>query len=99
MTEVAYLRPWGVDLAGLLDYLGHGSPSDALRGLVRTALQVDVADLVQGHVGLRQETVDANGQTLIVNQRNRCPLSMERGMAWKPTPDYPCDPSQVPPGR
>ena len=32
-------------------------------------------------------------------QNNRCPGSMERGEAYKPTPDFNCDITQVPTGK
>ncbi len=44
---------------------------------------------------LRQQAFKAGAQ---VGQLNRCPGSLERGGIWKPTPDYNCDESQVPPG-
>jgi len=34
----------------------------------------------------------------MVGQNSRCPGSMERNNAFKPTPDFNCDLSQVPPG-
>jgi hypothetical protein len=44
---------------------------------------------------LRDELLAANVQT---GRNNRCPGSMERGAAYKPTPDFNCDLSQVPIG-
>jgi len=38
-------------------------------------------------------------QTATLGQRNRCPGSMERGEAFKPTPDFNCDLTQVPTGK
>jgi hypothetical protein len=42
---------------------------------------------------------EAFKQTMSLNQRDRCPGSIERGALWKPAADFPCDSSQGPLGR
>jgi phospholipid/cholesterol/gamma-HCH transport system substrate-binding protein len=98
--QLAFLRPYAVDATGWFDDFGHTGVYDALGGMGRIAFH----GLGFANVGgtltfvppdLRQQAFD---QVAARGQRNRCPGSMERGAAWKPTPDFDCDPRQVPVG-
>jgi len=100
VPAVAFARPYSADLTGWFDDFGTTGVYDALGGTGRIAFH----GLAFANVGgtltfvppeLRQAVFDQVAQR---NQRNRCPGSMERGGAWKPTPDFNCDLSQVPPG-
>lgn len=100
VPQLKLLRPYTVDFAAIFDYFGHGFTGDALRSsIVGGAAFTDIPTLAEGPPGLQQQTITGNGHSMITNQRNRCPLALERDLAWKPTPDFPCDITQVPPGR
>lgn len=98
--ELNYARPYAVDLTGWFDDFSHSGLYDALGGASRAAPHVNAFALVNGLLapvpqGLRDQVFK---NTATLNQRNRCPGSLERGTVFKPSPDYPCDASQVPPG-
>lgn len=98
--ELAYARPYAPELTGWFDDFAHSGIYDALGGASRAALHVNAFTLVGGQLQpippqLRQQAFLAGAQT---RQLNRCPGSIERGGIWKPTPDYNCDETQVPPG-
>ena len=98
--ELAYARPYAPELTGWFDDFSHSGIYDALGGASRAAVHVNAFTLVGGQLQpippeLRQEAFTAGAQT---RQLNRCPGSIERGSIWKPTPDYNCDETQVPPG-
>lgn len=101
--ELAYARPYAVDLVGWFDDFSHSGAYDALGGASRAAPHVSLPNYVG--MALPNGTLkDAivpmlNGQAVSLNQRNRCPGSVERGTFVKPTPDYPCDETQVPLGK
>lgn len=98
--ELAYARPYAPDLTGWFDDFSHSGVYDALGGGSRAALHVGLPTTIAGLLG-KNSIVEqlANGQAVSLNQRNRCPGALERGAVWKPTPDFPCDPKQVPLGR
>ncbi len=101
--ELAYGRPYATDLTGWFDDFGHSGLYDALGGASRAATHVNAFALVNGLLqpvpaDLRNSAFSA---VATLGQRNRCPGAAERngtGKALKPSPDYPCDASQVPPG-
>lgn len=98
--ELAYARPYAVELTGWFDDFSHSGIYDALGGSSRPALHANLFTLVGGQLQfippeLRQQAFRAGAQ---VGQLNRCPGALERGGIWKPTPDYNCDETQVPPG-
>jgi phospholipid/cholesterol/gamma-HCH transport system substrate-binding protein len=100
IPELAFARPYAVDLTGWFDDFTHSGLYDALGGASRAALYVNGFTNINGLLkpllpGDRESFFDAVAS---LNNRNRCPGSAERGAAWKPTPDYNCDLSQVPLG-
>jgi len=100
VPELAYARPYAVDLTGWFDDFGHSGVYDALGGESRAAPHVSAFVVANGVLqpippDLRQAVF---GQTAVLNQRNRCPGAADHGTIWKPTPDYNCDPNQKLPG-
>lgn len=105
--QVGYIRPYSVDLTGWFDDFGHSGIVDALGGASRAAPHVNAFATVQSAAGgllsmtplLTPEVQQQNlGKIASLGQRNRCPGAAERGSAYKPTPNYNCDITQVPLG-
>jgi phospholipid/cholesterol/gamma-HCH transport system substrate-binding protein len=104
--ELSYARPYAPDLLGWFDDFGHSGLYDALGGVSRIGLHADAFLVATGQLTpvppeLRDEAFIASGGAR--DQRNRCPGSAEHPAEdnsgpYKPSPDYPCDPSQVLPG-
>ena len=99
-----FQRPYAVDLTGWFDDFSHSGVYDANGSMSRNATSVSAFREVNGAL----EPVPPELRRSIFNsivrlhQNNRCPGSMERaggGNPWRPSPDYDCDPTQVPPGR
>jgi phospholipid/cholesterol/gamma-HCH transport system substrate-binding protein len=106
IPELAYARPYAVDLTGWFDDFGHSGLYDALGGKSRVGTYVNAFAQVDGvlkpiPVPLRNPV----GERVIAsNQRNRCPGAAEvpaedKSNPWRPTPEHNCDPSQVLPGE
>jgi phospholipid/cholesterol/gamma-HCH transport system substrate-binding protein len=100
VAPTAFLRPYSVDLTGWFDTFSHTGVYDALGGTGRIAFHGNAFTAVGSNLAyvppaLRDEVFD---QLANRGEDNRCPGSIERGAAWKPTPDFNCDLSQVPPG-
>jgi phospholipid/cholesterol/gamma-HCH transport system substrate-binding protein len=98
---LAAARPYAVDLTGWFDDFSHSGAYDALGGASRVGLHLNAFAGVDGQLApiplnLRNQVFKAVAST---DQRDRCPGSAERGTVWKPTPDFPCDETQVPVGR
>jgi phospholipid/cholesterol/gamma-HCH transport system substrate-binding protein len=106
IPELAYARPYAVDLTGWFDDFGHSGLYDALGGKSRVGTYVNAFAQVDGvlrpiPLGLR---TPAGERFIASDQRNRCPGAAEvpaddKSNPWKPTPDHNCDPSQVLPGN
>jgi phospholipid/cholesterol/gamma-HCH transport system substrate-binding protein len=104
--EIAFLRPYTVDLLGWFDDFSHSGTYDALGGASRVGVYASAFTLAGGQLSpvppeLREQAFKAAAAT---NQTNRCPgggdhRSSDGSRPWKPTPDYNCDPSQVLPGK
>ncbi len=104
--EIAYLRPYTVDLLGWFDDFSHSGTYDALGAASRVGIHASAFTVVDGQLQpvppeLREQVFKAAAAT---NQNNRCPgggdhKSDDGSRPWKPTPDYNCDPSQVLPGK
>jgi len=102
----AFQRPYAVDLAGWFDDFSHSGIYDANGSASRVALTANAFASVNGALipvppSLRDDLLPA---VATLGQNNRCPGSIERNpgdgsIPFRPTPDYSCDPSQVPPGR
>jgi phospholipid/cholesterol/gamma-HCH transport system substrate-binding protein len=101
IPELATARPYAPDLTGWFDDFSHSGLYDALGGASRAAPYVNLFAPVNGVLKplvdpLEQSDAFKNATSL--NQRWRCPGSVERGAAWKPSPDFPCDASEGPLG-
>jgi phospholipid/cholesterol/gamma-HCH transport system substrate-binding protein len=101
-----FARPYAVDLTGWFDDYSHSGVYDALGGSSRVSLNANAFTLVGNvltpiPIDLRDDVYAATlGSAGLgtLGQRQRCPGSMERGAVWKPSPDYNCDETEVPPG-
>ena len=104
--HLAYFRPYAVDFTGWLDDFSHSGIYDANGSASRVATSVNAFAAIGGQLKLIPEELRDDVTSVITRsgQNNRCPGSMERPASdgsnpWKPTPDFNCDPSQVPPGK
>jgi phospholipid/cholesterol/gamma-HCH transport system substrate-binding protein len=98
---LAFLRPYSVDFTGWLDDFSHSGIYDANGSASRSATSVNAFAAIEGTLRpvpaeLRDEIFQA---TTVHRQNNRCPGAIERGALWKPTADFNCDETQVPPGE
>jgi phospholipid/cholesterol/gamma-HCH transport system substrate-binding protein len=99
--ELATARPYAPDLTGWFDDFSHSGVYDALGGGSRAAPNVNGFTNVNGVLypvppEMRQQLFE---KVASLGQRNRCPGAIERGAAWKPSKDFPCDQSQEPLGK
>jgi phospholipid/cholesterol/gamma-HCH transport system substrate-binding protein len=108
--EFSYFRPYTPDLLGWFDDFSHSGVYDALGAVSRVAIHANAFALTgAGGAGqfevippeLRGKALEA---TLERGQNDRCPGGGEHKSddgtgPYKPTPDFPCDPSQVLPGK
>jgi phospholipid/cholesterol/gamma-HCH transport system substrate-binding protein len=107
--EFAFFRPYTTDLLGWFDDFSHSGVYDALGAVSRVGVHANAFALA-GAGGAGQFEVippelrgPALKATLETRQNNRCPgggdhKTQDGSGPWKPTPDYPCDASQVLPG-
>jgi phospholipid/cholesterol/gamma-HCH transport system substrate-binding protein len=108
--EFAFFRPYTPDLLGWFDDFSHSGVYDALGAVSRVAIHANAFSLA-GAAGAGQFEVippelrgPALEATLERGQNNRCPGGGEHKSddgtgPYKPTPDFPCDASQVLPGK
>lgn len=101
VEPISFLRPYAADLTGWFDDFAHSGIYDALGGSGRIAFHTSAFTTATGALTyvppeLRNELF---GRVAQLGQTNRCPGSAERGTAYKPTPDFACDLTQVPRGR
>jgi phospholipid/cholesterol/gamma-HCH transport system substrate-binding protein len=103
--ELAYLRPYTVDLLGWFDDFSHSGVYDALGAASRVGIHASAFALLEGQLSpvppsLRDAAFQAVAET---DQRNRCPgggdhAADDGSRPFKPSPDYNCDESQRLPG-
>jgi phospholipid/cholesterol/gamma-HCH transport system substrate-binding protein len=104
--EVAFLRPYAVDLLGWFDDFSHSGIYDALGAASRVGVHANAFALLNGQLSpipplLRGQALDA---TAARGQNDRCPGSAEHIAAdqsnpFKPSGSYECDDTQRLPGR
>jgi phospholipid/cholesterol/gamma-HCH transport system substrate-binding protein len=108
--EFAFFRPYTPDLLGWFDDFSHSGTYDALGAASRVGVHANAFAVTGAGGGGQFEVIppQLRGQaleaTLERRQNNRCPGGGEHRTddgsgPYKPTPDYPCDPSQVLPGK
>ena len=104
--RVAFARPYSVDFAGWLDDFSHSGNYDAMGGFARIGSHVNAFSFKGGAIAdlLPSERADTFKEEAALRQNNRCPGSGERDTGdnstpFVPTPDYNCDPRQLPPGQ
>jgi phospholipid/cholesterol/gamma-HCH transport system substrate-binding protein len=105
--EMAYGRPYTVDLLGWFDDFSHTGLYDALGAMSRAANSASIytveKGLPTGDIIPPDQRADAFSNTAQIHQTQRCPGSDERdpgdhSTPVVPYPGYPCDPKQVPLG-
>jgi phospholipid/cholesterol/gamma-HCH transport system substrate-binding protein len=104
----AFQRPYANDLAGWFDDFSHSGIYDANGNASRVATSVNAFRVVEGPIPTLDFIPFADRdavfrQVASLGQNNRCPGAIERdpgdgSTPFRPSPDYNCDPSQVPLG-
>ena len=104
--RVAFARPYSVDFTGWLDDFSHSGNYDALGGFARIGTHVNAFSFKGGAITALDPELRADSFKSLATfgQNNRCPGSAERDTGdrstpWRPSPDFNCDPTQLPPGR
>ncbi len=105
--ELAFARPYAVDLTGWFEGFSHPGGYDANGAFSRIAPIVGVASTSTSGLSLLSSLADASQRSSAIfgptgaattNQGDRCPGSMERGGTWYPYPGYACSPNEKPTG-
>jgi phospholipid/cholesterol/gamma-HCH transport system substrate-binding protein len=102
--ELAFARPYAVDLTGWFEGYSHPGTIDANGGSSRVApvvgaFSVNNNALTAIPLANRLLSVLTGTGLLVSGQGDRCPGSMERGALYYPESGYPCNPSEVPTGK
>jgi phospholipid/cholesterol/gamma-HCH transport system substrate-binding protein len=101
--ELAFARPYAVDLTGWFEGYSHPGTIDANGGSSRVAPIVGAFSVNDNQltalpiVDRLLSTLKSSG-LLVFGQGDRCPGSMERGGIYYPETGYQCNPSEVPTG-
>ena len=108
--ELAFARPYAVDLTGWFEGFSHPGGYDANGAYSRVAPVVGVSSFSNGLLNLLPSLGDAalrgvlafgtGGKAGLVttNYGDRCPGSMERGAMYYPYTGYACSPNEQPTG-
>lgn len=109
--ELAFARPYAVDLTGWFEGFSHPGTADANGGASRVTsllnlLSATDTGLLNGlplgqqltKITSQLTTSGPNNGGLVTGQGDRCPGSIERGALYYPESGYACDPKQVPTG-
>jgi phospholipid/cholesterol/gamma-HCH transport system substrate-binding protein len=103
--QFAFQRPYAVDLTGWFDDFSHSGIYDANGSASRVSTTVSAFAFLDG--ALKPVPEDMRGKVFsevaTLGQRNRCPGAAERpapdgSNPYRPSGDFDCDPSQIPPG-
>ncbi len=105
--QIAFLRPYAPDLVGWFDDFSTSGMYDALGGFSRAGTQLSggsLNPLLGAGPRSNAQREEIFGEGVLFNRDNRCPGSVERPAGdgsnpFRPSPDYNCDPTMVPPGR
>ena len=100
VPTLAFSRPYAVDLTSWFDSFSHPGVYDATGATGRISFHTGAFQEVDGRLALVPPELrnEVAGRVLQRGQTNRCPGALERGTAYKPTPDFNCDLRQQPPG-
>jgi phospholipid/cholesterol/gamma-HCH transport system substrate-binding protein len=105
--ELAFARPYAVDLTGWFEGFSHPGGYDANGGFSRVAPVVGVSSVSNGTLNalpsliqpsLRAALTYGSSSPVSTNNGDRCPGSMERGAMYYPYQGYACSPNQQPTG-
>jgi len=104
--QLGFLRPYAPELTGWFDDFSSSGAGDALNFFSRAGVAFSgftfaptvggTLELLPVPPELRDDVLGAN---TVVGSNDPCPGSNERGAVFKPAPDFPCDETEVPPGR
>jgi phospholipid/cholesterol/gamma-HCH transport system substrate-binding protein len=102
--ELAFARPYAVDLTGWFEGYSHPGTIDANGGSSRVApvvgaFSANVNTLTSIPLANRLLSVLTSTGLLVSGQGDRCPGSMERGALYYPESGYPCNKTEVPTGK
>jgi len=104
--QFAFQRPYAVDLTGWFDDFSHSGIYDANGSASRVATTTSVFAFLNGQLSFVPEALrdEVFSRSASLGQRNRCPGSTERpaedkSNPYKPSPDFNCDETQIPPGN
>jgi phospholipid/cholesterol/gamma-HCH transport system substrate-binding protein len=102
--ELAFARPYAVDLTGWFEGYSHPGTVDANGSSSRVAPVVGAFSLndntlVSVPLVDRLESALTSSGVLTTGYGDRCPGSMERGALYYPESGYQCTPSEVPTGK
>jgi phospholipid/cholesterol/gamma-HCH transport system substrate-binding protein len=105
--ELAFARPYAVDLTSWFEGYSHPGTIDANGGSSRVAPVVGAFSLDTGQMAaipivdrLLSLFSGTGGKPALLTYGygDRCPGSMERGAIWYPETGYPCNPNELPTG-
>jgi phospholipid/cholesterol/gamma-HCH transport system substrate-binding protein len=106
--ELAFARPYAVDLTGWFEGYTHPGSIDANGGTSRISPVIGAFSVTTGGLNLLTPAErffnafglgkPGSGGALTFQQGDRCPGSMERGGVFYPESGYPCTPAEVPTG-
>jgi phospholipid/cholesterol/gamma-HCH transport system substrate-binding protein len=104
--QFAFQRPYIVDITGWFDDFSHSGIYDANGSASRVSTNVSAFSFAEGQFELVPEELRREVFNTVASrgQRNRCPGSTERpapdkSNPVKPSPDFNCDETQLPPGN
>ena len=105
--ELAFARPYAVDLTGWFEGFSHPGGYDANGGFSRIAPVIGVSSVNNGilnllpalaNPSLRSGATFGSSSPVSTTNGDRCPGSMERGAMYYPYQGYACSPNQQPTG-
>lgn len=104
-AQFAFQRPYTPDFTGWFDDFSHSGIYDAYGSASRVSTTVSAFAFANGALTPVPEELrdDLINRVATLGQRNRCPGSTERpaedgSNPFRPSPDYNCDPDEIPPG-
>ncbi len=103
--RVAFARPYSTDFMGWLDDFSHTGQFDALGGFSRVGSHFSAFSIKEGVLAPLAPTLRGSAlrEAAQIGHNNRCPGAAERdpgdgSTPFRPSPDYNCDPTQLPLG-